>query len=74
MHKSYLTGLTTALFGVAAIAAATPALAGQAVPISGGQVAFNQTPCGGDFGLLGNIVTEQEAVTQANPTNAPVCN
>ena len=74
MHKSYLIGLTTALLGVSAIAAAAPALAGQAVPIFGGKGTFIQTPCGGDFGLLGNIETEQEVVTQANPTNAPVCN
>ena len=74
MHKRYPIDLTTALFGIAAITAAMPGLARQAVPIFGGQETFNQTPCSGDFGQFGNIETEQEAVTQANPTNAPVCN
>jgi len=43
------------------------------IPIFGGHDTFTQTPCGGDFGMLGNIETEQEAVAQANPMNAPVC-
>jgi hypothetical protein len=79
MRKSYLIGLTTALLGLAAIAADTaPALAGQAawpqvtqVQIFGGQETFTQTACGGDFGMLGNVEAAQ--VAQANPTNAPVC-
>ena len=73
MVKSYLIGLTTTLLGFAAIAANTaPALAdGTSVwP----HATFTQAPCGGDFGLLGNIETEQEVVTQANPMNATVCN
>jgi len=72
MVKSYLIGLTTSLLGFATIAAyAAPA------PADGTgvwpQATYIQTPCGGDFGLLGNIETEQEGVAQANPTNAPVC-
>jgi hypothetical protein len=30
-------------------------------------------PCGGDFGMLGNLEAARHGVAQANPTEAPVC-
>jgi len=73
MRKSYLIGLTTALLGLAAIVGGTaPALAaGGTGPDFWWQGTFTQTPCGGDFGLLGNAEAPQ--VTQSNPMNGPVC-
>jgi hypothetical protein len=40
------------------------------VPIFGREK-FTQTPCGGDFGMLGNVEAAQ--VAPANPMNAMVC-
>jgi hypothetical protein len=36
-------------------------------------VAEYSTPCGGDFGMLGNLEAARHGVAQANPTGAPVC-
>jgi hypothetical protein len=36
-------------------------------------VAETLAPCGGDFGLLGNLEAARHGVAQANPTKAPVC-
>jgi hypothetical protein len=41
------------------------------ISIFGGHETFAQTPCAGDFGMLGNIEAAQ--VAPANPMNAPVC-
>ena len=70
MRKSYLIGLTTALLGFAQIAADTTPAAAAGLD-SGWPGTYNQTPCGGDFGLLGNAEAPQ--VIQANPLNGPVC-
>ena len=64
MRKICLIGLTSAVLGLAATA---PALA----DATGPDFWFTQTPCGGDFGLLGNAEAPQ--VIQSNPTNGPIC-
>ena len=36
-------------------------------------VAESLAPCGGDFGMLGNLEAARHGASQANPTDAPVC-
>ena len=49
----------------------SPPAAGNTGPDFWWPETFTQTPCSGDFGVLGNAEAPQ--VTQANPTNAAVC-
>ncbi len=36
-------------------------------------VAESLASCGGDFGMLGNLEAARHGVSQANPTDGPVC-
>ncbi len=42
-------------------------------PAMRNSVAEDSAPCGGDFGMLGNLEAARHGVAQANPTDAPVC-
>jgi hypothetical protein len=42
-------------------------------PAMRNSVAEYSAPCGGDFGMLGNLEAARHGVAQANPTDAAVC-